>query len=300
MDIKDCVLLDSPQQAKKWLEPHHEANKTIGFVPTMGALHEGHLSLVRKATEQNEIVCVSIFVNPLQFNNPEDLEKYPRDINKDMGMLDEAGCTMVFTGTLESFFPQIEDHTQISLEEPGPFAQGLEGEFRPGHFAGVRTIVRRLFDTVGKCKAYFGAKDFQQTLVVKALAKEMKFPEIIVCPTQREKNGLAMSSRNQRLTPQQRQIAGKIFQALLKASNAWQNNQTNAENLEAIMLAELRHPEITVEYAQLRDPNNWSQDSLTGELSNPPQALIAVQVGDVRLIDNANLGNLLVIDSFNS
>jgi len=297
MKDSNCILLESPQEAKKWLAPHHQNNKKIGFIPTMGALHEGHLSLVRKATEQNEIICVSIFVNPLQFNNPDDLDKYPRDLNKDVEMLTKAGCTMVFTGSLQSFFPDVKNLSNIPLEDPGAFAQGLEGEFRPGHFAGVRTIVRRLFDTVGKCSAYFGAKDFQQTLVVKALAEEMKFPHVVVCPTRREKNGLAMSSRNQRLSDKQRKIAGQIFQALSKASIAWNNGKYDAESLNAIMHEQLEHPEITIEYAQLRDPNNWNSNSLSGELTNPPQALIAIEIGGIRLIDNSNLADLLILES---
>ena len=272
MNSNNCVLLDTPQLANRWLETHHEKDSSIGFVPTMGALHDGHLSLVRKAVEQNDITCVSIFVNPLQFNNPDDLDKYPRDINKDIDMLRECGCDMVFTGTLENFFPEIEDYSKIPLEDPGPPAQGLEGEFRPGHFAGVRTIVKRLFNTVGICNAYFGAKDFQQTLVIKALAQELGFPKIVVCPTRREENGLAMSSRNERLTNDQRHVAGKIFQALSKASIAWQEGLREAEKIKALMLDELQHPGIKIEYAELRDPLNWSEYSLTGKLAQSPSS----------------------------
>ena len=288
-----CVLLDTPQQAISWLDSHHQSNKSIGFVPTMGALHEGHLSLVKRARKENDIVVVSVFVNPLQFNNPDDLEKYPRDLQQDRQLLEQTGCDMIFTGTLETFFPEVDDINNIELEDPGRFALDLEGEFRPGHFAGVKTIVRRLFQTVGKCNAYFGAKDFQQTLVVKSLANEMGYPNIVVCPTQREANGLAMSSRNQRLTEEQKRIAGKIFQALSKASSAWEQGQRSLTELTNIMLDELNHPSIKVEYAALRDPTDWIKHTNDDRLNHPPQALIAVNIGDVRLIDNAFLGKPL-------
>lgn len=257
----------------------------------MGALHDGHLSLIRAAKKECDVVCASIFVNPLQFNNPDDLQKYPRNTRTDVNLLDKSGCHMVFTGTLECFFPEINDGIEIKHENPGCFARGLEGEFRPGHFSGVRTIVRRLFETVGECRAYFGAKDFQQTLVVKDLAAEMGYPEIVVCPTVRESNGLAMSSRNQRLTCGQRKLAGRIFQSLSAAASAWRQGERHAQTLSAILYKNLEHPEIVIEYAELRDPHNWTEGPLHGNLESPPQALIAVTIGNVRLIDNANLGN---------
>ena len=256
----------------------------------MGALHDGHLSLVRAARENCDTVCASIFVNPLQFNNPDDLDKYPRDLNSDVEQLRENGCDMAFTGTLESFFPEIKNSADIKHEDPGFFANSLEGEFRPGHFQGVRTIVKRLFEITGHCNAYFGEKDFQQTLVVKDLASQLGYPQIIVCPTLREENGLAMSSRNERLTPQQRKLAGKIFESLLAAINAWGNGERESKKLRQILLTTLDHPEIEIEYADLRDPEKWTTQSLQGELKSPPQALIAVTIGEVRLIDNTNLG----------
>ena len=286
-----CVVLNSPEQATRWLEPWHAQNKRVGFVPTMGALHEGHLSLIRAAKKDCDVVCASIFVNPLQFNNAHDLDKYPRDLTTDVKLLQKNGCDMVFTGTLAQFFPGATDANDINTEKPGVYAEGLEGEFRPGHFDGVRTIVRRLFEITGRGNAYFGEKDFQQTLVVKQLANEMGYPTIIVCPTLREANGLAMSSRNERLSPGQRQLAGKIFQSLCAAINAWQTGERNARTLKDILHDNLMHPSITIEYADLRDPDNWRAGALEGELESPPQALIAVMIGEVRLIDNTNLGN---------
>ena len=295
--FQNSALLDNPQKASQWLEKYHRQNKSIGFVPTMGALHEGHLSLVRTAKQQNDIVIASIFVNPLQFNNDEDLKNYPRNLDDDRSVLEENGTSMIFTGTLESFFPDTENTNEITLKEPGYYAQSLEGEYRPGHFEGVRTIVQRLFEIVGHCKAYFGEKDFQQTLVVKDLARQMGYPQIIVCPTIREANGLAMSSRNQRLDDQQRQIAARIFQALANASKAWHHGTRDAGSLTQLLIETLNHEQIEIEYAQLRDPENWSIQALHGPLKTPPQALIAVKIGDVRLIDNANLGNELSLNN---
>ena len=292
---KACVLLDSPQQAKQWLMPWHTQNKRVGFVPTMGALHDGHLSLIRKARTECDLICASIFVNPLQFNNPQDLEKYPRDINSDVNMLEEHGCDMVFTGTLNSFFPESVDGEAIKHENPGFYANSLEGEFRPGHFSGVKTIVRRLFKTVGTCSAYFGEKDFQQTLVVKQLAAEIGNVQIVVCPTLREINGLAMSSRNERLSAQHRNLAGKIYQSLTAAIIAWDQGERSAQTLREIALNTLNHPQINIEYAELRDPENWTATPLSGDLITPPQLLIAILIGDVRLIDNANLGNMELV-----
>ena len=290
-DHNTCVLLDSPQQARDWLSPWHQKSKRVGFVATMGALHDGHLSLIRRAKQECDVVCASIFVNPLQFNNPEDLEKYPRDLKADVELLENNGCNMVFTGTLENFFPETTNGKAIEPEDPGTYAHSLEGEFRPGHFSGVRTIVRRLFQTVGKCNAYFGEKDFQQTLVVKELAAQMGNVQIIVCPTLRELNGLAMSSRNERLSAEQRALAGNLFKSLTSAINAWQLGERNADKLRNILLNTLDHPEIKVEYADLRDPNDWTSQPLSGELQSPPQALIAVSIAGIRLIDNTNLGN---------
>ena len=294
-DQQTCVLLDSPQIAKQWLTPLHAKNRRVGYVPTMGALHDGHLSLIRKAASQCDIVCASIFVNPLQFNNPEDLEKYPRDIDTDVDLLQENGCHMVFTGILENFFPETHDGSTIKNENPGFYANSLEGEFRPGHFSGVRTIVRRLFETVGQCQAYFGEKDFQQTLVVKQLAAEIGNVQIVVCPTLREANGLAMSSRNERLTKQQRNLAGTIYQSMVAAIRAWDEGERNAQTLTQMVSNKLSHEQITVEYAELRDPDNWSAEPLSGDLTFAPQLLIAVQIGDVRLIDNTNLANIELI-----
>jgi pantoate--beta-alanine ligase len=260
----------------------------------MGALHQGHQSLVSHSIQENEATFASIFVNPLQFNNPRDLEKYPKNLASDISILEQTGCNMVFTGTLEQFFPDAEDVRQIKSVDPGPAGKGLEGEFRPGHLEGVATIVNQLFQITGSCKAYFGEKDFQQTLVVKYLAENLRKQEIhvdvVTCPTIREPSGLAMSSRNQRLSLAQRQIAAGIYRALSLAKDAWRSGVHTPGELEKIMRFELDQQEFTVEYASIRDQDNWtaySPDQITGNA----RALIAVQIGGIRLIDNLHLGS---------
>jgi pantoate--beta-alanine ligase len=205
------VRLPTPDEARRWCAETRRSGQSLGFVPTMGALHEGHLELVRTALRENRAVCVSVFVNPLQFNDPRDFERYPRDLDADAKLLDDVGCTMVFTGTLATFFPRDlrADGTfdPSALRDPGPSAEGLEGAHRPGHFAGVATIVARLFDVVRPDRAYFGRKDYQQTLVVRDLASALEGPTIVVCPTSREPSGLARSSRNELLAAQDRERA---------------------------------------------------------------------------------------------
>ncbi len=266
---------------------------SIGYVPTMGALHEGHLTLVRNAAQNNDVCCASIFVNPLQFNNPEDLATYPADPDRDYRLLEKANCDMVYTGNLRQFFPDSLDMNNIPLLDAGNAALGLEGDWRPGHLEGVVTIVDRLFRTVGDCSAYFGEKDFQQTLVVRDLAKnlarENRKVRIIVHPTVREPSGLALSSRNQHLTPRQRTIAPKLYEALCAARDDWQNGSRDPDRLEKIMRRILRHPKIHTEYAVIRDETRWSRQTPSTGIKSP-RALIAARLGEVRLIDNLFLG----------
>ena len=281
--------LPDPQSAARWCGEQRARGKTLGYVATMGALHRGHLSLVERAVRENDAACASIFVNPLQFNNPRDLQCYPRDEARDTALLRDAGCAMVFSGTLAQFFPQAATADDIHPPDAGPAARGLEGAFRPGHLPGVRAIVERLFTTVGACTAYFGEKDFQQTLVIADLARGFDAIDVRVCPTIREPSGLAMSSRNRRLTAEQQRIAAKLYHALLAAREAWQQGNRNAGELERVMRNRLTDPRLRIEYAAIRDPENWSEESPAGELQQA-RALLAVYVGEVRLIDNVGLG----------
>ena len=282
------IFLKSPAEAKAWCEAQRQAGNRLGYVPTMGALHNGHLALVARAVEENHAALVSIFINPLQFNNPADLDTYPRDMDADLALLESAGVAMVYTGTLEGFFPGIEHPGDIRIEAPCAAISGLEAESRPGHLEGVQAIVEQLFATAGDCRAYFGEKDFQQTLVVRELAGRHGGVDVIVCPTVREPGGLAMSSRNQRLSAQGKETARALFRALCAADDAWQAGVRNPTRLEAVMAGELRHPQISVEYTAVRDRNRWTAD--TPASVDAPQALVAAVIEDVRLIDNLQLG----------
>ena len=289
--------LPSPSVASQWCDRHRNEKISIGYVPTMGALHEGHLSLVARSIAENEVTCASIFINPLQFNNPDDLKKYPQNRQRDIETLQRVGCDMVYTGSLAQFFPEVEDVKQIKMKNPGPPGKGLEGKFRPGHLEGVVTIVERLFRTVGTCRAYFGEKDYQQTLVVNHLAQRLKGEGLIIdvvpCPTIRENSGLAMSSRNQRLTENQKQVASNIYQALSRAKQSWNTGQHDPAALQQQLREQLEHPDISpdisIDYAAVRDQNNWSAHTPNTEISNA-RALVAAYVGEVRLIDNLYLG----------
>ncbi|MEQ1894350.1 MAG: pantoate--beta-alanine ligase, partial [Planctomycetota bacterium] len=260
---------------------------TLGFVPTMGALHEGHLSLVTRARAENELVCVSVFVNPLQFDDPHDFERYPRDLEADAHLLARGGAAMVFGGTLAQFFSELPPGAEVPRRTPGPSARGLEGAFRPGHFAGVATICARLFELLRPTRAYFGAKDFQQCLVVGELARELGFPRIVVCPTSRDPDGLARSSRNQLLAPEERSEALWLSRALFAARAAWRAGEREGAALEALLARELARGRLTPEYAVVRDPRALAEVP-AGPLVQA-RALIAARVGRVRLIDNLDL-----------
>ncbi len=282
-------LCRDPSEARAWCARVRGEGQTLGFVPTMGALHAGHLALAKTALAENDSVCASAFVNPLQFDEKRDFERYPRDFEGDARMLEEVGCSMVFTGTLAQFFPESYAapgaFPKASLHDPGPRALGLEGDLRPGHFAGVATIVARLFELVIPDRAYFGQKDFQQTLVVRDLARELGFPKIVVCPTVREPSGLAMSSRNRLLSPKDRQTATALSRSLEAARDAWRRGAREARALSAAMRDVLASAAVAVEYATVRDPETWTREEPTGRLDRAV-ALVAARVASVRLIDN--------------
>jgi pantoate--beta-alanine ligase len=284
------VRSNDPAEAREHCRAVRARGVELGFVPTMGALHEGHLELVRRAKRECAFVCASVFVNPLQFNDARDFERYPRDFEGDARLLETAGCDEVFTGTLAQFFPESGgDRARIATLDPGPAALGLEGAFRPGHFAGVATIVARLFEVVAPTRAYFGAKDFQQTLVVKHLAHARGGPQIVVCPTVRAADGLALSSRNALLTADARERAPAIHRALQAARTAYARRGVRSSRLlSEVMLAELQSSGLEVEYAEVRDPSHWTSDA-PDALGADAVALIAARAGGVRLIDNLPL-----------
>ncbi len=281
------AVFQNPLLATDWCQEQRKQQRTIGFVPTMGALHRGHLSLVERAIADNDVTCVSIFVNPLQFNQPDDYSSYPRHFDADCQLLDAVGCDMVFSGTNRDMFPEAETLEDVKLLDPGPAGAGLEGHFRPGHLEGVCTVVQRLFQFVGNCRAYFGLKDFQQTLVIRDLAARLGYPEIITCKTIRDHNGLALSSRNALLNSAELKLAQNISKALTLARQLWQAGDRDCDQLRAVMQKNLTVP-LKVDYADVRDPDNWQAQSPQGTLQQAI-ALIAAYIGDVRLIDNLRL-----------
>jgi len=277
-------IFQSGNELNSALNELRNRGKTIGFVPTMGALHPGHISLVKKAKSETDFVVVSIFVNPTQFNNSSDLEKYPRIPEKDVPMLKAAGGDFLFMPSVEEMYPEgaISSATVLPL---GSLGEVMEAKHRPGHFNGVITIVRKLFVMVGPCRAYFGQKDFQQLAVVRFLVKHESLPvEIISCPIVREEDGLAMSSRNMRLTPEQRKSALVLSRALRAVEREWKTKSI-AELHELVTAVMNEEPSVKMEYFEIAD-----RDTLlpVTEKKNAV-ACIAANVGEIRLIDNVIL-----------
>ncbi|WP_340695444.1 pantoate--beta-alanine ligase [Hydrogenobacter thermophilus] len=262
-----------------------ENNYSVGLVPTMGYLHEGHMELVRKSKLQNDITVVSIYVNPLQFGKGEDYERYPRDLERDLAMCEEAGVDIVFAPTDEEIYPQ-KPKVEINVEG---ISNVLEGAFRTGHFSGVALIVLKLFNIVQPDRAYFGEKDFQQLKLIERLVRDLSYPvEIVPVPTVRDKDGLALSSRNTYLKENERESALSIYRSFLIAQKLFKVGNTKAEDLkEAIKDYISRHPHVKkIDYVEIVDEEfNIKSD----EVSEGDRILVAVWIGDTRLIDNWRL-----------
>lgn len=251
----------------------------------MGALHPGHGSLVSRAKEENDLAVVSIFVNPTQFNNPGDLEKYPRSVEQDSALLESLGCDAVLIPSVDEVYPPDLHSPEIDL---GVLDEVMEGRHRPGHFKGVVQVVYRLFDIVAPDRAYFGLKDFQQVAVIRHMVKALDLPvQIVACPTLREPDGLAMSSRNQRLSPEERKAAVHISRTLLKAK-AWSQSHSPRET-KAMAVDFFSQGQMKLEYFEIVDPATLRE--LTGEWVPGAIACIVAYAGEVRLIDNMELGN---------
>ncbi len=255
--------------------------KKVGLVPTMGALHAGHASLVKRSVNENEVTVVSVFVNPTQFNDKNDLVKYPRTLDADCKLLEACGATYAFAPSVEEMYPE-PDTRQFSY---APLDTVMEGAFRPGHFNGVCQIVSKLFEAVKPHRAYFGEKDFQQLAIIREMVRQMQFDlEIVGCPIVREEDGLALSSRNARLSAEERENALKISQTLFK-SRTFAATHTVGETLKFVEDAITAVPGLRLEYFEIVDGNtlqkvdNWNQTSYV-------VGCITVFCGDVRLIDN--------------
>lgn len=258
---------------------------TVGLVPTMGFLHEGHLSLIRRAREECNHVVVSIFVNPTQFGPKEDLSKYPRDIERDLKLIEPLGTDLVWMPTAEIMYPK-GYQTWVEVEA---ITSPLEGAMRPGHFKGVTTIVTKLFNGVQPHKAYFGQKDAQQAAVIRRMTLDLNFPiEIVVCPTVREADGLAMSSRNVYLDPEQRKAATVLFRSLSAAKEVYENGEREAEKIRKKMRDVLSgEPLADAQYVSCADYDTLEE---LAEIKGKALLSMAVFIGKTRLIDNFVLG----------
>jgi len=259
--------------------------RTVGLVPTMGAFHAGHVSLMRRARAERDLVIVSLFVNPLQFGDPGDLAAYPRDEEADLAVAEREGADVVFAPSVDEMFPVGEPQVAV---DPGPLGERLEGAARPGHFRGVATVVATLFHAAGRCAAYFGEKDAQQLAVIRRMVRDLAFPvEIVACPTLREPDGLALSSRNAGLAPEQRDAAPCLFLALSEAAATARAGERDAATLVAIMAREIGATSpARLDYAAVVDDETFEE---VRTIERPARALVAAAFGEVRLIDNLQL-----------
>lgn len=279
------------ESAREMAQVCRRASRSLGLVPTMGALHEGHLSLVRRARAENKTLAVSIFINPAQFGNSQDLISYPRDLEKDLELLKQEGVDLVFTPEAAEIYPPSFD----TWVEVGTLGNKLEGAHRPGHFRGVATVVTKLFNLVGPDLAYFGQKDGQQTVVIKRLVRDLDLDlEVVVCPTIRQADGLAFSSRNARLSPEQREAATVVYRALCRADELWRTGERNADVLRQQvrlvlesqpLLDEIDYVSVAASGTLIELGNGQLAEGLQDVVAGSMVSL-AVIFGQVRLIDN--------------
>ncbi len=276
------LLFTTAAELRAYAEAERCAGRRLGLVPTMGALHEGHLQLVRAAAAACEVVIVSIFVNPTQFNNPEDLRLYPRLPEQDAAALAPAGCTALFMPAVAEMYPQ----PTVLHFDFGPLERVMEGAHRPGHFNGVATVVSKLFHLARPHAAYFGQKDFQQVAVVRQLVADLSFDlELISYPTIREADGLAMSSRNARLTPTARAVAPLLHRVLAQAALRVQGGVGPAEVQQHALAALAQEPQFTPEYFEVADAQTL-QPIMGYEAGRAVVLCVAAHLSGVRLIDN--------------
>ena len=265
------------------LDAHRAHGRGVGLVPTMGALHEGHASLIRRAAAECDVVAVTVFVNPLQFGSGEDLSRYPRTLAADTALAGTCGAGVVFCPPVEEMYP---GPVLTSVRVSG-LTETLEGDSRPGHFDGVATVVAKLFAIAGRCRAYFGEKDFQQLAVVRRLAADLSFPvEVVGCPTVREPDGLALSSRNAYLSPEERAVAPLLHAALERGASAVAAGATDPRAISrAVAGAVEAEPRFTLDYAAAVDPASLVAPAAFSP-GRPVRLLVAARLGSTRLIDN--------------
>ncbi|HEV3474386.1 MAG TPA: pantoate--beta-alanine ligase [Actinomycetota bacterium] len=258
--------------------------KEVGFVPTMGFLHEGHLSLVARARQDTAFVPVSIFVNPLQFGPSEDLASYPRDLDRDVELCEKEGADLVFAPEPDEMYPA---RPEVTID-PGPLGERLEGASRPGHFRGVCTVVAKLFGLAGPCRSYFGEKDAQQLAVIRRMVADLELPvEVVACPTVREPDGLAMSSRNTYLSGEERRAATCLYEALARAAWLVEGGERDVLTLKAEMAKRIGAEALArVDYVAVVDEETFQEVDV---VRGPARALVAARIGTTRLIDNLAL-----------
>lgn len=274
-------IIQSPVEMQRMVEDYRHAGKSIGLVPTMGALHEGHLSLIRRCRAENGVALMSLFVNPTQFHRKDDLDRYPRDLDRDARLARSAGVDLIFAPTVEGMYPE-GFVTYLSVER---LTDGWEGAARPGHFRGVATVCTKLFTICRPHRAYFGQKDYQQSLVVRRLVADLNLGlDIVVLPTVRESDGLALSSRNVRLNPEERRQATILSQALFQARAMVEEGERDATKLRAAIETQIRSmPLAKLDYAGVCDPDTL--EPLT-QITGRAVALVSASFGETRLIDN--------------
>jgi pantoate--beta-alanine ligase len=276
-------LAETVERAREFLA-NNSGGKSLGLVPTMGFLHEGHISLVRRCRAENGVTAVSIFVNPIQFGPGEDLASYPRDMERDLSVLEQEGVDMVFAPLPEQMYA---DNFSVHVDEED-LSKGLCGASRPGHFRGVCTVVTKLFNIIRPDRAYFGQKDYQQLQVIKRMVRDLNMPvEVVSCPIVREKDGLAMSSRNLYLTPEERQSALLLNRSLAMARDMVKAGEKSQKNIrQAVMDMLNSDPALSIDYVELKDAEDLKDIS---EVSRKAVLALAVRVGRARLIDNTVL-----------
>ncbi len=293
------IIFNSIEQLQNHLNSIRNQKKSVGFVPTMGALHQGHISLINRAKADSDVVVCSIFVNPTQFNDLSDLDKYPRTLAADCQLLEKANCDIVFAPEVTEMYTEAElDLKKQKIEDKswtlgkqvdfGMLETVMEGAQRPGHFNGVAQVVSKLFRIVSPDKAYFGQKDFQQLAIIRSMTKQLEMPiQIIACDIIREPNGLAMSSRNERLTKEERSLAAIISQTLYTIKQEYLSKSVGVLKQEALQNIQTV-PAITMEYIEISDSDSLQAIS-DFKQSKSAVVCIAVKLGAVRLIDNVVL-----------
>lgn len=279
-------VTEKVERLRELCDEARATGKRVGFVPTMGALHEGHLSLVRRAREETALVVLSVFVNPLQFGPEEDYRDYPRNLAADVEMAEKEGVDIVFAPDTEAMY---QDEGAGIAVDPGPLGEVLEGASRPGHFRGVCTVVAKLFNMVGPCRAYFGEKDFQQLVIVRTMVRNLDFPvEIEGCPIVREPDGMAMSSRNAYLSPDERRAARCLYRALTRAADVVAHGERDANIVKAEIARVIgAEPLARIDYVAVVNENRGFVE--TEQIGEGSRALVAARVGTTRLIDNLRL-----------